>query len=99
VSDDGRRRDWAVVLYTGDTCDDDPALRCAAQAFGPCTLAEAERVAAAVPAGFHPHKVPLDHPADYLASAPPPAGPRAATGDPTGDPAVLRSAPERDQRP
>jgi hypothetical protein len=85
-----RRRDWAVVLYGGDVCEDDPGLRCAAQAFGPCTLAECDDLARAVPAGFHPHRVALVDPAEYLEAADEEArpGPRGARGDPAGDPPV-----------
>lgn len=82
------RRDWAVVLYSGD-CEEHPGILCAMQAVGPCTLAETNGVVAAVSQhvpGFVPHRVALLDPADFLAAAPEPAGPRGARGDPTGDP-------------
>lgn len=79
------RRDWAVVLYSGE-CAEHPGRLCAMQAFGPCTLAETSAVVDALPAGFTPHRVSLLDPAEYLGGGPVSPGPRAASGDPTGDP-------------
>ena len=79
------RRDWAVVLYSGE-CEEHPGLRCATQGFGPCTLAETNAVVAAVPEGFCAHRISLLDPAEFLAGAPLTAGPRGETGDPAGDP-------------
>jgi hypothetical protein len=79
------RRDWAVVLYSGP-CEHDPGLRCATQGIGPCTLAETSQVVERVPEGFHPHRISLLDPAEFLGGPPLLAGPRGETGDPTGDP-------------
>jgi hypothetical protein len=64
TGDDGTRRDWAVVLYSGD-CPEHPGQQCAMQAIGPCTLAETSQVAAAVPDGFALHRVALLGPAEF----------------------------------
>lgn len=62
------RRDWAVVLYSGD-CPEHPGILCAMQVISPCTLEETDRVAAAVNhsvPGFVPHRCAVLDPADFL---------------------------------
>ena len=62
------RRDWAVVLYSGD-CPEHPGILCAMQVISPCTLEETDRVAAAVDhsvPGFVPHRCAVLDPADFL---------------------------------
>jgi hypothetical protein len=80
------RRDWAVVLYSGD-CTEHPGILCAMEAVSPCTLAETSTVIRALPPGFVPHRVSILDPADFLGGpgAELGSGPRAERGDPTGD--------------
>jgi hypothetical protein len=82
------RRDWAVVLYSGN-CTEHPGILCAMEAIGPCTLAETDAVISSVAdlAGFVPHRVSLLDPADFIGTSPGvlAPGPRAERGDPTGD--------------
>jgi hypothetical protein len=75
----GERRDWAVVLYSGE-CEEHPGLLCAMQAVGPCTLAESDQVLEQVPPGFTPHRVALLPPADLGIRPPAAPGGQASTG-------------------
>lgn len=79
----GPARNWAVVLYSGE-CDEHIGLRCAIGAVAPCTLAESEQVAGALPPGFAPHRVRLMDAAEILETGVP--GPDTARPGPAPGP-------------
>lgn len=73
------RRDWAVVLYSGD-CEEHPGRQCAMQVITPCTLAETNQVLEHVPPGFTPHRATILSPADVGIGPPASPGGHASTG-------------------